>query len=503
MHDMTTYLCVYLGAAYLALALTPLVIWLAKRIKAMDYPGIRSVHCLPIPRIGGVAIYLATMATLVPLLFLDNAIGARFRELQGEVMTLLGCATAVFAIGLVDDLRRLPARFKFLIELAAAGALCVVGVRVGSIRVDPVGTIDLGWFGCLLTVLWIVGVTNAVNISDGLDGLAAGIAAIACAVITIFAFHNSTIHTGGARDNDVMMVLFALALLGSLSGFLFFNFNPAKIFMGDCGSLFIGFVIASASVMCLSESTAMVGLALPVLVLGIPIFDTLFCMLRRFLERRSIFAPDRSHFHHRLVAMGLRHRHAVLVVYAATLLAAGFGLWMMVCEGVTSLLIFGAALLLLVSLFRVVGAVRLSETIARLKEKYSLACQQRDDREMFELLELQFRQTYDGNQWWTAVCEAARRMDFAWVTLKTTREGCRVEEELWRPPDRKPDLLPIVTVTIPLKNGHDPGTVRQLEVGIWVNGSLALEAAGRRMTLFGRLIDGNCSGPAVAHRPLA
>jgi hypothetical protein len=325
--------------------------------------------------------------------------------------------------------------------------------------------------------------------SDGLDGLAAGVAAIACGAIAVFALYGSTIHTDIMQANDTMMALFALALLGSLSGFLFFNFNPAKVFMGDCGSLFIGFTIAAASVMCVSKSAALVGFALPALTLGIPIFDTLFCMLRRFLERRSIFAPDRSHFHHRLVGMGLRHRHAVLAIYGATLVAAELGLVMMISNDVAALAIFAAGLIMLILLFRIVGEVRLHETLTRLKDKYSFARHQRDDRKTFETLQLQFRQAHDQDQWRSVVCEAAKKMDFAWIGIKTTHADGRIEEELWRPPQGKPDLSRIVTMTLPLKNGCPAGSSRQLELAISINGSL--EAAGRRATLFSRLMDEN------------
>jgi len=328
----------------------------------------------------------------------------------------------------------------------------------------------------VLTVLWVVGLTNAVNLSDGLDGLAAGISAIACGVIAVLAIH------GG---NTIMAIL-ALALAGSLSGFLVFNFNPAKVFMGDCGSLFLGYTIAASSVMCMTKSSAIVGLALPALALGIPIFDTLFSMLRRFLERRSLFAPDRSHFHHRLLDMGLRQRHAVLAIYLLTVLFTGLGLFMMVCRDGSALVVFACILLLVVLVFRVVGAVRLRQTLAGLKEKHALAQCCRQERATFEYLELRFDRVRDARQWWDAVCEAARRMDFAWVSLKTTYPDGRIEEEIWRASEPKPGMSRLVTVTIPLasSNGDPP---RRFEIAIWVNGSL--EAANRRATLFGRLID--------------
>jgi UDP-GlcNAc:undecaprenyl-phosphate GlcNAc-1-phosphate transferase len=482
---MSTYMWAFLGSVYLALLTTPLVIHLARRIGAVDYPGVRRVHRQLIPRIGGVSIYISAMCMIVALLFLDNRIGEWFRDMQLRVITLLGCATGVFLIGLIDDLRGVPARIKFLVESLGAVALCLVGVRIGSIGFGEGHAIDLGWMSCPITLLWIVGVTNAVNMSDGLDGLAVGVAAIACGTIAVFAIHGSTVHTDAARANDVMMALFALTLLGALSGFLFFNFNPAKVFIGDCGTLFVGFTIAAASVMCVSKSTAFVGLALPALALGIPIFDTLFCMLRRFLERRSIFAPDRSHFHHRLLEMGLRQRHVVLIIYAITLLAAGLGVCMMVSNNIVSLAILAGALLMLVILFRFVGVFRLDETFARLKEKYSHSRKEQNERRLFEELQLQFRQARDSGPWWAAVCEAAQKMDFAWIALRTTYEDGRIEEELWRQPNAKTDLSRIITMTIPLIRSQ-VGVAQQMEIAIHVGGGL--ESAARRASQFGRLL---------------
>jgi UDP-GlcNAc:undecaprenyl-phosphate GlcNAc-1-phosphate transferase len=487
-----THVWIYLGAAYLALITTPCVIWLARRIGAVDYPSIRSVHTQPIPRIGGVAIYFSSVFVIVSMLFLSNTLGQTFRSVQLQVTTLLCSATGIFLIGLIDDLRGLPARWKFAVELLGAGGLCLAGVRIGSIGVEEGRVIGLGWLSYPITLLWIVGITNAVNMSDGLDGLAAGVTAIACGVIATFAIYGDMTHTGEAQNNDAMMAIFALALLGSLSGFLFFNFNPAKVFMGDCGSLFIGFTIAAASVMCVSKSAALIGLALPALALGIPIFDTLFSMLRRFLERRSLFAPDRSHFHHRLLDSGLDQRWAVATIYLATAAAAGLGLFMMISHGIGPLIIFGVALCLIVLLFHVVGAFGLHDTMVRLQSKYSDSRHERDDKRIFENLQLQFRQIRDLAQWWKAICEAARQMDFAWVSLKTTHEDGRVEEELWQSPNSPPDLRTMVTVNVPIRSAT-PGPRINLEFATARNGSL--ETTGRRVTLFARLLDENAANP--------
>ncbi|MBN1126168.1 MAG: undecaprenyl/decaprenyl-phosphate alpha-N-acetylglucosaminyl 1-phosphate transferase [Sedimentisphaerales bacterium] len=473
---MKTYLCVYLGTFLLAVVLTPAVIWLARRINAVDRPGVRTIHQRPIPRIGGIAIFFSTLVMIVAVVFLDNAVGIAFRQVRLQLVTLLGCAAFIFGIGLIDDWRGLPARIKFVGELLAAGILCAVGVRITEVRLTEAFILNLGWGGYLLTLLWITGITNAVNMSDGLDGLAAGISTIACGVIATLSIHNG----------DSVMAVFMLALVGSLSGFLVFNFNPAKVFLGDCGSLFIGFTIAASSVMCMTKSTAFVGLALPALALGIPIFDTLFSMLRRFLERRSMFAPDKSHFHHYLLRLGLHQKYAVVAIYLATLIFTGLGLFMMVNNNSNSLVVFGCVLVLILILFRLVGVVQLRDTITRLKEKYSQAQGRRENRKTFEDLQLRFQQVKNQEQWFTAVCQAAERMDFAWISLKTTENSKVLDEEIWRAASNPENKTRIVTMIIPFDNGKS-GLSRQLEIAIFVNGSL--ETAGQRATLFTRLLD--------------
>jgi UDP-GlcNAc:undecaprenyl-phosphate/decaprenyl-phosphate GlcNAc-1-phosphate transferase len=471
---MITYLAVYLGSAVLALIFTPIVIKLALRMKAVSHPGIRDIHSHPVPRIGGVAIYLSAMIILIGVLFLNNDIGQEFRDKWLKLFTMFCSATLIFIIGIIDDLKGLPARVKIVTELFAAGALCLVGVRITSIGITGSWAVHLGFSGCFLTLLWIVGVTNAVNLSDGLDGLAAGIAAITCGVMAIFAVY----------DNIIIMAVLMLALLGSLSGFLFFNFNPAKVFMGDCGSLFLGFTIASASVMCAMKSSALIGLALPALALGIPIFDTLFSILRRFLERRGLFSPDRGHFHHRLIDMGLHQRQVVILIYLVSLLSAGLGLFMMVARGSESLIIFGCILLLLLLLFRIVGLMRLRQTISALQEKYRFVNQKKQDIQNFEHAQLYLRDVQNYKQWWQAVCLTAQNFDFAWLSLKTKDKQGNISTEIWQTKTGQPDLSKLIIMTVPFKDGE---LSHELEVAISVNRSY--ELAGHRATLFNRLVD--------------
>ncbi len=504
---MNPFVCTCLGSAFLAVLLTPWMIRLAGRIGAVDRPGPRGVHERPIPRIGGVAIFLSAVCPIVAVLVLDPSVGAASRNGPGHLAALLGCSTLMFLVGLADDLKDIPARHTLLAELLLAGLLCCAGVRISSIALTPQWVQPLGGWGWLLTVVWIVGITNAVNLSDGLDGLAAGVCAIACGVIAIFAL----------RSGQIVLATFMLALLGSLCGFLIFNFNPARIFMGDGGSLFLGFTIGACSVMCVAKSAALVGLTLPALALGIPIFDTLFSALRRFLEDRSIFAPDRSHFHHRLLELGLQQRHAVILIYLATLLAAGLGLFMLVRDDLGSLAIFGGAVLLILLLFWGVGAVHLRPMLTGLHQKYAHSRRQRDEQQTFERLQLYLRamgrrdpfpplpagspagrtRSRAGQDppfpWWQVVCAAAEQLELAWVSLRATDPDGGMETWIWRRPDtRGPGKLGpahfarLMTLSFPIPDVAGKKCVA-FEIAVLVNGSL--RSANHRAGLFVRLAE--------------
>lgn len=487
---MSTYLCVYLGSACLALLTTPVVIWLSHRINALDYPGVRAMHVRPTPRIGGVAIFFSAMCLIIPILFLSNAIGEAFRDMRLQLTTMWLMALFIFLVGLMDDLHGLEARTKLTAELMAACVLCVSGVKISSLEVTDTFVLHLGWISWPLTIVWIVGITNAVNLSDGLDGLAAGISAIACGVIAVFAVYSG----------NVVMAVFMLALLGGLSGFLYFNFSPAKTFMGDCGSLFLGFTIASSSVVCLTKSSALIGLTLPILALGIPIFDTFLAMLRRFLERRSLFTPDRSHFHHQLMDLGLRQRHAVIVIYIATCMAAGLGMFMMARHDIYALVILGCILFLLILLFQVVGAVRFRETLVRLQKKHAVTRRQKEERRAFEYLQLCFARTHDLPDCERAICEAARQLRFAWLSLHVTNGNGNTNTCLWREKSVPFESSRIVIVRFPLKV-TSPGKTAEFEIAVFANGSL--ESASHRATMFSRLMDEHASSICRAAANLA
>ncbi len=458
------------------MAATPLVILLARRLKALDSPGLRKIHDVPVPRLGGLALAVPMLVMSACVLALDNTIGQAFRSIQPQVIALLVGAVLMLLMGLIDDIRGLRARVKLLAQIAAAVVVCAAGVRINEIAVADWFTLDFGWWSWPITIFWIVAITNAVNLIDGLDGLAAGICAVACGTIAVLAIWSG----------QAMMAVLMLALLGSLTGFLLFNFNPARIFLGDSGTYFLGFMLAASSVMCSTKSSTLVGLTLPVLALGVPIFDTLFSMLRRILERRSIFAPDRRHIHHRLLDMGLHQRHAVIVIYVITALAAGLGMFMMITKGTSTVVVFLAVLLLLALIFRFVGSVRLRESVLGLKKNFSVNKQRRQERLSFEQKQLMLREARSFQDWWRAVCTTVEEMDFTRMSMSVRNRDGTTRQLEWLCTEEPSGHQTVIRMTVPV---HDrrAGERLPIDVDVSVNGSL--EAAGRRVALFSRLLE--------------
>lgn len=303
---MPNYIWAFLIALFVALIATPAVIVLAAKTGAMDAPDARKVHKGPMPRIGGLAIYCGFMAAILAMLnFADLT-----QEIANGVIGLLLGGTLILIIGLIDDYKNLPAKVKLLGQILAACVVVYFDVRIDVIT-DPFGDyLYLEYLAVPATVFWIVGLTNTVNLIDGLDGLAAGVSTIASITIMLVAL-----------QEDVMIVaLFTAALAGAALGFLRYNFNPAKIFMGDTGSMFLGFILAGISVIGAVKCTATIALIVPILALGLPIMDTTFAIIRRYRGGVPIFKPDKGHLHHRLLDLGFSQRQAVLLMYVISAL---------------------------------------------------------------------------------------------------------------------------------------------------------------------------------------
>lgn len=276
-----------------ALLITPLVKKLAFKIGATDQPNARKVHTGQMARMGGLAIYIAFLAGVLIL-----------RPENETYFYILIAGTIVIATGVLDDIYELTAKVKFSTQIVAAVIVIIGGVQVTFINLPFGGELELGIFSIPITLLWIVGVTNAINLIDGLDGLSAGVSAIVLTTISVLAI----------LQNDIFIVALSIALLGGTLGFLVYNFHPAKIFMGDAGALFLGFMIAVIALMGFKNVTVF-SLIVPALILAVPISDTFFAIIRRIVHKQSLSAPDKSHLHHCLLRLGYSHRETVLIIY--------------------------------------------------------------------------------------------------------------------------------------------------------------------------------------------
>lgn len=297
---MLQYVVPFIIALVVSYLLTPGVKKVAIKVGAVDRPNARKVHTHVIPRLGGLAIYIGFMAAVlfcVPL----------HRELIGM---LLGC-TAIVAIGIWDDICNIPARVKLVGQIAAACIPVAFGIQIEWLT-NPFGDILVlpEFIAIPVTIFWIIGFTNTVNLIDGLDGLAAGVAFIASISMFLLA----------VNLNQFLPALIIVSMAGAALGFLQYNFNPAKIFMGDTGSMLLGYTLAVSAVLGLVKTAATVALVVPIIALGLPILDTTFAIIRRRMSGVPIFQPDKGHLHHRLLALGMTQKQAVLIMYFVSMI---------------------------------------------------------------------------------------------------------------------------------------------------------------------------------------
>jgi UDP-GlcNAc:undecaprenyl-phosphate GlcNAc-1-phosphate transferase len=305
----------FAAALLLSILLTHRVRGLARRKGWVDRPdGVRRLHDRPIPRVGGIAVFLSVIVVAAALLFAAAPVTKLTEADNVRFLGLMAGGAAVFALGLWDDLRGLSARKKFAVEALLAAAIYIVGFRIEDVALPGIGVVELPSSVSLpLTLIWIVGITNAFNLIDGSDGVAGGAAVFAAGSLAAVS----------ALNGNELGVIVALTLAGAALGFLFFNFPPASVFLGDSGSLYLGFMLAGLGILTAHTASTTVAVAIPVVSFGLPILDTLLAMTRRFLRGERIFNPDRGHIHHRLRDLGHSPRKIALLLYAA---CAGFAL---------------------------------------------------------------------------------------------------------------------------------------------------------------------------------
>lgn len=311
------HLIAFLVSVTVVLWTIPDVKTIGLKLGIVDRPNSRKIHKSPVVRVGGISIFAGTIAALL-IVWLLGGFSSLSPEGEKEIWTVIMGSICFFAIGFADDLFNLTPISRLLMQLLVASACWFMGVRINFLSVPFDGLVQIGWLSLPITVIWLVGMANAINWIDGVDGLAAGVSGIGAVVMLVVALFM----------NQSAAALIVAALAGSALGFLRYNFNPAQIFMGDGGAYFMGFILAAVGVIGLVKVTAVTAVLLPYLILAVPILDMSAVIFSRICKGKSPFIADKSHLHHWLLKAGISQRQTVLFIYALTLwvgsLAMGF-----------------------------------------------------------------------------------------------------------------------------------------------------------------------------------
>ena len=390
-------LIVFVLSFGIALAFTPLIGRYAASKGIVDRPGPRKIHGAPTPRLGGVVLYAACMLP-VGLFYLLYAAGQEFMtELLTDgfyqVFVLVVLSGGILALGICDDIIGLRAWPKLTVEIGVALMLYAAHIRI-SYLTNPFGgeRFELGWFAPVATVLWVVFVTNAINLLDGIDGLASGVSAFVALTLCVRCL----------QSHNPLAAMLALSVAGAAIGFLRYNFYPARIFMGDSGSLFLGFFLAALSLQAFMKGPTAGALLIPIVALGVPIWDSLLTVTRRTIDGRSIFSADADHVHHRLLYWGLTQRQVALTLYVATVL---------LCAAAVALMFLkrGEAILILAVLaaFGYVTSRWLGAQLPRLRMSGTF------EGNVVDRLEEKLRQADTHDRCWQLFCAAFETLDLA------------------------------------------------------------------------------------------
>ncbi|RCW77393.1 glycosyltransferase family 4 protein [Saliterribacillus persicus] len=324
MYNISELVIAFLISTLVAFIVTPLIRRIAIYFDVVDKPNERKKHNGSVARLGGLAIVIGVSAGLIYL-----------QPQHPHMLEIIIGGLIIVLTGLLDDFFTLKPYQKLIGQFSAAIVVVSSGLVIDKVTMPFVGQVQLEGLGIVLTILWIVGVSNAINLIDGLDGLAAGVSAIGLTSILIIAI----------TDYRIIVVYLGIILVGSCLGFLYHNFYPAKIFMGDTGALFLGYAIAVISMLGLFKNVALFSFIIPIIVIAVPIFDTMFAIIRRAINKQSIGTADRKHIHYQLVEMGYSHRASVLIIYG---FSGFFGIMAVIFNSatmLTSLIIIGLIVL--------------------------------------------------------------------------------------------------------------------------------------------------------------
>ena len=472
MTTVNLYVTCAAGGAAAAVALTPLAIFAGGRLGLMDEPGVRKVHKRAVPRIGGVAITAALLAGLAAL----GAISHDTALPLAQWVTLLGATAFVFAVGLMDDVRTVSPRFKLLAIVAAALAVTGSGLRFDGFYLNASGVLGIDGLSWIVTPLWVLAVTSSIAFIDGIDGLAASIVLAAAGTLAVV--------LGGA--GQVQLAAVALLLAGVLAGFLVFNRHPARVFMGDGGSLTIGFLVAVLCVAANPRVGTMRGMVIPTLALAVPLLDMALTLFRRHIQqRRSIFSSEAGHVHHRLMERGLSQRQALRIIVLATAAAIAIGFVADLTPGWGTVGVLALAAPVLYGLFRFAGSVRTSEMLAAVRRKRHIDRRRSRYESAFEDMQLRFREVRTFGQWWQEVCSAATALELARVEAAVTCRDGSTRTLQWTPVDDVDPRVQRIAATIPIRQRRGDECI---QAQVQVAATDSLESAGHRVALFTRLM---------------
>lgn len=335
--------------------MVPVSIKFAHKAGVLDNPNKdeRRVHTKITPRVGGIAM-LASMFFCVIAIFIASFFAKV--DLDNRIIGYVLGALVIGIMGFVDDIKNIRAFYKFIFQVIAGGIIYVFGISIIGVKIPSISPniIDFGIFAFPITLLWVLGVTNAINLIDGLDGLAAGVSSIAAIFLVIIFFL-----TGASIE----VIVLTIALIGATLGFLPFNFNPAKTFMGDTGANFLGFTLSTVSIMGMSKGYSVSSILIPIIILGVPIFDMLFVLFTRAVKGIKMTTPDKRHVHHRLLNSGFSHKKSVLILYALT---SVFGIVAIIT--IKTRIIYGLILLAIVLIVWITLSILNSYNIKRNKK---------------------------------------------------------------------------------------------------------------------------------------
>ena len=405
---MTTILFTFFVAFLFSLAATPMVRNLALRHGLVDFPSTRKVHTRAVPRIGGVAIFASFFFALFLLFLLrDQSSAAGLICHDSRIPGFVLGAVIIFALGLYDDIKSLSAVPKFLGQVIAALMAYSWGLKITLVSMPFGGGLELGIFSLPLTLFWFVLVINAINLIDGLDGLAAGIGLFVCLAMLFIC----------AALNRIIEALAFASMAGTLLGFLRYNFNPASIFMGDSGSYFLGYCLAALSIAGSIKGQVATAMLIPVIALGVPLIDTMWAPMRRFLLGRKIFQADQGHLHHQLVRLGFTHRRAVLLIYGVTILLGIAAIGLVHAQNDLAALILFVLGMGVIFLSRFLGAAgyftmhRMRNWFHDLSDEAGVS----QERRSFLDHQLQISKAEDPATLWKAVCSTLETLAFDWA----------------------------------------------------------------------------------------